>query len=381
MKRTLLLALALAVVVAVAKPLGGADVPLAPQSGMLLLTNGELITGTITAAGDHYDVNLANGQIRIRRSQVALVAKDLGECYRFKRDEIPDGRASDYIELAEWCLRSGLTDEAKLEIARAKRVDDTHPRIALVEARLRLALEKPEPVAPARSPDAKPSDAKPSEPAPARRPLDLVVRNLPGGSVECFTNNIQPLLLNYCAGAGCHGSQSTGAMRLERISPSRYTGRKSTQRNLQSVLAMIDRENLGQSRLLTAPLEPHGGAKLAIFTDRHQSQYKQLVQWAYQVAGGRQPAPQPSFEERTAPLFERGPHPATLPAAAQLPLDAGADVTAADVPADAPSTLPAAAQAAQAMPERMPHEGRATDTFVPRDAFDAEIFNRRYASP
>ena len=216
------------------------------------------------------------------------------------------------------------------------------------------------------------------------------MHNLPAGSVEGFTNNVQPLLLNYCARAGCHASQAAGGFKLERIPPNRYAGRKPTQRNLRSVLASIDRAKPDESKLLSAPIRPHGGGSLAIFTDREQSQYRQLVQWVYQVAGARQPARQPTLEERSAPLLERGPR-EVMPAAdtsveakptatrsaptanGELPAEPTESKTAPDA---APQLAPQPISAKPLMPPGSPQANPAG--FVPKDPFDPEIFNRRF---
>ena len=44
--------------------------------------------------------------------------------------------------------------------------------------------------------------------------------------------------------------------------------RRATQRNLYSVLSIVDRERPGESLLLTVPTRPHGTVKSAIFTTR-----------------------------------------------------------------------------------------------------------------
>jgi hypothetical protein len=382
MKNAHILALTLATVLVCAASADAADAPLVPQRGVLMLTNGQLLEGTITPAGDRYDVLLQNGEVRVKKSQVALVARSAQECYQHKRGEIEVGRVQDYLALAEWCLQNNLRAEAAREIEAAKKADPQHPKIPLVEARLTLAAKKPETPQPTKTADA----------AAARKPLDAVVRHLPGGSVENFTNHIQPLLLNYCARAGCH-QQSTGTMRLERISLNRYTGRKATQRNLQSVLASIDRDHPDQSKLLQAPIRPHGGNGLPIFTDRDQSQYRQLVQWVYQVCGTRAAPAAPTLAERTAPLMERGPHaaevvepprvaPATLPATDEP--SALAPASGEEIPRVAPKTLPplegkpneADDNKGDATPDQTSAAPR--EAFVPRDPFDPEIFNRRF---
>jgi hypothetical protein len=293
-------------------------------------------------------------------------------------------------------LRNRLWAAAETEIAAARKIDAAHPKIPVLEARLRLARQQP----------ASRQPARPDDRRPVAKPLDIVIRNLPTGSVEAFTNNVQPLLLNYCARAGCHGPQSTAGMRLERVPPSRYAGRKSTQRNLSSVLAMIDREKPEASKLLVAPIRPHGGADLPIFTDRQQSQYKQLVQWVYQVAGAGHPTAPPTVAGGASPLSQRGPHSDENPPnadatpTATIVQDASTGATLEGAAAGAPNRVPPGAaaslpsSAAQGVAGVSPNPATNSSgsvvgsskissgpVFVPKDPFDPEIFNRRFFSP
>ena len=223
---------------------GGADeLSLTAQSGVLLLNNGELIEGTIMASGDRYDVVGKDSEIRVKRSDVAFACRNAHECYLHKRSGIEQGRVQDHLELTEWCLKNGLIDPAERELAAARAADPSHPKIRLLEPRLELAKQAPRNAPPAQSTE-----------KPASAQLDVLVRNLPGGSMETFTNGIQPMLLNFCAKSGCHGPRSSGALKLERIPPNRLAGRHVTQSNLQAVLAMVNREAPQDSKLLAAPI-------------------------------------------------------------------------------------------------------------------------------
>ncbi len=355
---------------------------LTPRTGVVLLANGELLSGTIIPAGDRYDIHLETGEIRLRRSEVALVCRDAHECYLHKRSGLEQGRAADHLTLAEWCVRNNLLAEGEQELAAARAADPVHPRLRLVESRLVLAKAPP-----------------PAEPAPAPEPheafvaLDNVARNLPPGAMESFTNTIQPLLLNYCSKAGCHTGNRDGALKLERIHP-KLAGRSATQRNLQRVLALVDRQDPPQSKLLQAPIRPHGTVQSPIFTDRQQSQYRQLVQWVYIVAGSRRPIRQPTLAERTAPLLQTVPGATGTPEPDE-PSDRGATSSGAEPPSDTPDStqLPPLSSEEQAYtPEQLRAMGidpyaesrtqrgaKVTPAFVPRDDFDPEIFNRRFA--
>jgi hypothetical protein len=364
---------------------GGADeLSLAPRAGVLLLNNGELIEGTITASGDRYDVSGSDSEIRIKRSDVAFAGRDAHECYLHKRAGIEQGRVQDHLELTEWCLKNGLVEPAEKELAAARASDSRHPKIRLLEPRLELAKQAPrEPPPPLAHEKA------------ATSQLDVVVRNLPGGSMENFTNGIQPMLLNYCAKSGCHGPRSSGLMKLERIPPNRLAGRHATQSNLQAVLAMINRETPQDSKLLSAPIRPHGNLKLPVFTDREQSQYKQLVQWVYQVSNVKPVMSRAPLEERTDLLLQNVPRPgqpSNEPSDAKKPKDRKSELDPGDWSESFPDQVEKGADghstprhSARGSRERRPIDRMSAPSaatteseYVPKDPFDPEIFNRRF---
>jgi hypothetical protein len=343
------------------------ELALSPQPGILLLHNGEMIEGTITTAGDRYDVNLKDGEIHVPRSSVAMVCRTIEDCYLHRRSGITQDRVQDHLELAEWCLRNHLLESAEQELADARAADSEHPKIKLLEVRLKLSKEAPKTSEPISAPEKNAS----------KEQLDRLVRNLPAGSMETFTLTIQPLLLNYCT-KGCHTAQSIGALRLQRIPLTKAGGRHPTQRNLQAALALIDRDKPADSLLLQAPIRPHGTVKAPIFTDREQAQYKQLVEWVYLVANAKEPSPPVALEERGAPLLQKVP--THEPAAAEPERQSD--------PQAAPTSLPNQAVDAQQFRTVRQHgqlvlrpvakRVETTADFVPKDPFDPEIFNRRY---
>ncbi len=389
----------------------------APREGVVLLSNGEILRGTIIPAGDRYDVHLESGEISLRKVEIAIVCQSVEECYSHKRAGIDPGRVQDHLELAEWCVRNRLFAEAQRELADARKADAMHPKIRLIASRLELA----------------------SNPAPAEgasgavrpvsnAPLDVATRNLPPGTMETFTNTIQPLLLNNCSKSGCHAGRSEGGFKLERMHP-RFASRTTTQRNLEQVLMLVQQDDPSMSPLLQTPIRPHGSVKMPIFTDRHQGQYRQLVQWVYAVAGSYTPSRPPSLTERTAPLLQNmaglsgnrsnvAELESELPDIATNPSPVGAatedlpDTDAAEVapgPSPAAGEIDSTASQKAYTPEQLRAMGldpngqrlgqpggqtrqslslddgpqvqrgaKPPEGFTPRDEFDPEIFNRRY---
>ncbi len=401
----------------------------APREGVVLLSNGEIIRGTIIPAGDRYDVHLESGEISLRKADIAAVCQTVEECYRHRRADIDSGRVQDHLELAEWCVRNRLFAEAEAELADARKADASHPKLRLVESRLELA-RTPAPTAPV-------VDSSKIDRTAAVASIETAARNLPPGTMETFTNTIQPLLLNTCSKSGCHAGRSEGGFKLERMHP-RFSSRSATQRNLEQVLSLVNRNDPPQSALLQTPIHPHANVKVPVFTDRHQGQYRQIVQWVYAVAGSYTPTEAPSLAERTSPLLQNVPGASgVMTGASNLVLDATEleaelpaatrEMTPAELSAAGPDTPPAESLPTEGAGENatvdptasqraytpqqlramgldesgLPvHSGasvvqrgaagrksshlqrgaQAPAGFTPRDEFDPEIFNRRYFS-
>lgn len=338
---------------------------LAPQKGVLLLHNGEVLGGKITRAGDHFFVSMEDGEIRIKTADVRMFCDTLDEGYQRQRAHIRNGTAIDHLDLAEWCLRNQLLGHAAQELSQAMRLDPRQPRIPLIERRLELAHKPPQ---------ALPRAASPPDLSPTNEELDRLMRGMPPGSVETFTSTVQPLLLNHCSTAGCHGPRSDSRLKLWRVPLSKSPSRRLTQRNLHAVLEFIDRDDPGASTLLTASLRQHGDTKAPPFSGVTTIGFQQLAAWV-QDLGRHNPAPRPTSVVRPlAPLLQTTPaKPVADPETAFVDEDdeASPPNMAAEMPA---AETPAAEQAGFVQESKA---DRAT-AYTPVDPFDPEIFNRRF---
>lgn len=326
----------------------------APE-GALLLRNGEVFQGRILLEGSEFRVLLSHGEVRFPVVEVECAAATLGELYQRKQVMVMPGDARERLRLAQWCIRQGLLDEAAAEIARARSEDPTNPGADLLAHRLDLARQ---PLAVAKPPAVTPvvhTEAQLDE-------LDRFARALPEGTVETFTQRVQPIMMNACATAACHGSQSPSKLQLQRVPGARPATRRLTQRNLQSVLPWVNREQPGGSRLLQCAVSAHGSAKTAPVS-AESAQYRWLVEWVYQVARAENRVPRIDTQVVTAA--------ATMPAVKDdVHTDAvQASWPAAEVPAEAPVQTPFQ-QAEPAPPPAAPARGA--------DPFDPEVFNRRF---
>ena len=112
MSQYLKILLALGLGLSLAAQLPGDELALGPQPGVLLLRNGRLVEGEILLAGDRYDVSVAGGQIHIKRSEVEYFGRSVLDCYQRRRMQVEPGKVQESLELADWCLRLGLYEQA-----------------------------------------------------------------------------------------------------------------------------------------------------------------------------------------------------------------------------------------------------------------------------
>jgi len=83
--------------------------PLAPQSGVLVLRNGQVLNGDVTRAGDYYIVSQGEGsELRLKADDVELFCGSIDEAYEFKTRHLSGLSAKPHIELAKWCMRHGM---------------------------------------------------------------------------------------------------------------------------------------------------------------------------------------------------------------------------------------------------------------------------------
>ena len=346
-----------------------------PTEGVLLLGNGHVVWGTISRTGDLYYVVLPNGEIRLRASEVDFFCRDLEDGYHRKRAALRQGDVRDHLDLAQWCLRHELLGHAGRELADALQIEPRHPMIAVLDRRLQMAM---------RPPPKRVAAKKSTQTAPSIGELDKLVLSMPAGSMEMFTQTIQPLLANSCTTAACHGPGASADFRLLRLPPARLPSRLTTLRNLHATLQWVDRDEPASSRLLTAVVAPHGTAETPIFANRRAEQYGRLVAWVHRVAAVEPPRIPQTVSQTEQP-----------PVRAMTAKMLGFDFTTNAAEPINPSTPPVPAEPfGETQPAPIGRNvkdpfnkpfpiisGSPLGDFIPIDPFDPEIFNRRFFGP
>src|SRR5262245_10526452 len=76
--------------------------PLAPETGVLVLRNGQVLEGEVTRAGDYYIVTKGEGsEVRLKTDDVELFSASLLEAYEFKARHLSGISAKPHLVLAE----------------------------------------------------------------------------------------------------------------------------------------------------------------------------------------------------------------------------------------------------------------------------------------
>ncbi|MFV0442813.1 MAG: hypothetical protein ACK5Q5_04490, partial [Planctomycetaceae bacterium] len=239
----------------------------ASRPQLLVLKSGQVLQGNIEAQVGGYTVNAPNGRMVIQYSDVRTAAVSLEDAYQRMAANRRNPTANDRIDLAQWCVRNGLRTQAKDELLAALVLEPQR----LEAKRLLLQIQDP----PATAPASAGAGVDVTLPSPAIRSRPLPTSgHLSRERIAEFTRQIQPLLLNTCGSAACHGGQNAGHFHLR---PTARVSRLDTDANLEAAMQQIDVARLEMSPLLTAPKRTDGLHDLAFRGPKAEDQYQRLA--------------------------------------------------------------------------------------------------------
>ena len=323
--------------------------PLVNTPGVLVLKSGRAISGRISQNASGFVVEQPHGSIVVPFDFADFPASDLEDAVRQYHKRTPNPTAGFHVNLAQWCLQHQLLDEARTELHAALVLEPHRQDARHMLRRLDALLDPPE--APA------------AERAPIRQvagfdvPEVTSLAGLDPEHARVFTERVQPILMNKCGNASCHGPAAENEFRLTRVRLTGGAHRVHSERNLAVTLRYVDQRSPDRSPLLVVPQGNHGRAGRTIFNGPFaQEQFQTLREWVRGVAaakgGSAPPSQHPSLAAGDGPSADPlsgTPDPYAIPAS----------------PSSASRTYPAE-------PAPVPAE--------PADAFDPEAFNRAAAS-
>jgi hypothetical protein len=359
-----------ALLMAAALTVSAQTTPDAGSELLVVMTDGRVIRGQTQRHATGYLVERNGGRILVPHEQIRCVARNLPDAYRQQRESMIDPTAASLIQLAEWCISYHLYDEAADELRRTLRRDPENDTARRMLARIQDTLL----AAPAKS----------LETPPVGRDGTLTpeVESLGGLSKEAaatFTTRIQPLLMNKCGNASCHGTAAENEFRLHMVRIGSANHRRSAEANLALVMKYVDVHDPPRSPLLDKVRKGHGGTPVTLFGgSQGTAQLKLLSDWVDTVSSARV-AEEQRLAKRTS--LKNKPKPATVePAVAAAAEDVQPTVQPAAFSTDAapaPHLLVSGTNpAADPPPKPIPVPAkRRVDQFAPA------AFNEQFGSP
>lgn len=249
---------------------------------VLVLRTGRVMKGRIKTISTGWLVSTDRGNAVIPFEQVHFDADDLNAAYL--RLRIQNGRptVASHLRLAEWCLSQNILAEAARELRDALEKDPANETARLMLNRVDNEIRR----------------RTPREPEP-ELPTDVVmltkqqsgvaddqVRSLSGLSPETareFVASIQPLLLNKCGNARCHGLAAENDFQLTRLRSGVSNSRVVSERNLAAILDDLQPSPGGRTRLVEISRGTHAGK--TIFNGRYGAiQMETLQRWVKTAA-------------------------------------------------------------------------------------------------
>jgi len=244
-------------------------------AGMLVLRNGNVLSGHVIRLKDHYQVEMPNGQLQVPVAQVELFCHNLDEAYQQRRRSRTGSMADSHLELAHWCLRHSLYEHAARELIDARAIDPGHRKLAMLERRLQHARQHN---VPTKEIKAVAAPQPPDEKKPDRR--------VPLRARATFVRQIQPMLVRSCAATGCH--QSETSFQLNRLAVDGAGHPQATLGNLDSTLEHVDWQLPSESALLGYAKAAHGSGAEVLSKPLPPRQIEMLRSWLRQLSLPRQ---------------------------------------------------------------------------------------------
>jgi hypothetical protein len=273
--------------------------PAGPER-FLLLTNGQLIKGSVSQQGSEYIVGQRVGVMRFPEKRVEGVFNSVRAAYRYRVEQLPDRDYHERMKLVHWCLKMNLNAEAKEQLTEIARHNPNHREanamlLSIEQAGTRAALRQ-------RDPEVRQTQAEGmNDPRPGaldsavirRASRELGISNLPVifdlpvplaiKRAEEFARYINPLLQANCA--KCHNGEYEGSFQLVSTKSRADRTPEALRANLDATLRLVDPKNPSHSELLSSTLRAHGRGPhpRPIFPGSNDPAYQIVAAWVHNL--------------------------------------------------------------------------------------------------
>ncbi|MEM8733587.1 MAG: hypothetical protein AAGG44_05180 [Planctomycetota bacterium] len=258
---------------------------------VLLKTSQRVIEGRVVPSGDALTVHMSeDAKVQLPLDSVEHVAADKRAIYEYKAKgkDSSQWRAGDDFKLTRWCLSNEMYLEATEHYQRVAKFNRDHPRVKQLALELRSKLLSnpgfrqhlglpPEPSQIAAQSAGKNAGSQSETGSVRPAGVDFSVTTMHPEIAGHFSRRIQPILMNRCSQAACHGGQSANGLRI--LEPYRSAYERVTTENLRSVLGQVSSRPETLAPLLTYATTAHGIQRQAAISVTETQLLSELTTW------------------------------------------------------------------------------------------------------
>lgn len=344
-----------------------------PQMRIVLLNDGRVFRGTLTEVPGGYRVDNGSSYLILPFTEIQLTADSLQDAYKKLRDSVRNPTARDHMALADWCFKQGLIADSRTEVASALQLEPDRSDARVMLQRLDRIVQPPSlDTTRQGSPLGMLSFVK----APERNEQGLTAETM-----REFVTRVQPLLMNSCGQATCHGNAATNDFHIDYARIGTPGHRQATDDNLQAAFSQIDAAEPLKSPILTTPGRPDPHHRELFRGNIGGKQFQILRDWVQAAA-----------KEHSEPSRPRRPEVAQAPPVLFRPDPVEGEGIATRTPIRDPEIQTASMDVAENIVTGSPPSSRTDssseisnpDRLLDQlrrrsqpDAFDPDIFNRK----
>ena len=253
-----------------------------PQQAVLLKKTDRVLVGSVRLNGNFYEIEIADhSRVSIPRDQVEFVGANAEEIYQYKCRSINRWKTGDHFQLTRWCIQNRLLVHAIDHYKEVERQSSNHPSVKQLGAELQQKILSDEtfrafaglPPLPATTVNT--SNPKTAD-SVALASATAQIAEHPQVGVY-FNDRIQPILMNRCSQAACHGVSANNSLRLLEPRGSAYA--RVSSENLKHVLATVAPDESGTPKLLSLATKAHGSQRIPAIALSETALIEELKKW------------------------------------------------------------------------------------------------------
>ncbi|QDU50147.1 hypothetical protein [Gimesia panareensis] len=243
------------------------------KTSILLMKTGRMVSGEISESAGGYLVSSQTGSMLVPFSDVVFEAGDLNGIYLKQRASMKFPTANTHMNLARWCITNNLIEEAKDELRDAIRLEPKRSEPQLMLQRL-MSISPGQKQLTVQEKIQEKLLTKKMENTDEATSMTGISRE----QSAIFVRKVQPILLNKCGNANCHGNATTSKFQLTQVTRRYGNHRIYAEKNLAEVMKWLDFDYPADSPLVVKPEREHPQNGMEVYEGYAGRKQKEIIQ-------------------------------------------------------------------------------------------------------